>query len=130
MISAEFSGKQIKRLAQMKNYPRGEDEALKELAKALQNSHSEDQAKLIIAGYIEHATEDTRCPLPGDIRAAIKAAQEDSRPDPLCQICYGDGWRTITRGGYSGSERCRCWAPRPAPPFDAVPLPGSPGYVQ
>jgi len=131
MLTAEFAAKQIKRMAQMKNYPRGEDgeEARKELVKALQTAASEDQAKAVIAGYVEHATGDTPCPFPGEIRKAVKSMQDETRPDPLCHICGGDGWRSITRGGYHGSERCACWAPRPAPTFEGVALPGTPGYV-
>ena len=129
MITAEFAAKQIKRLWQLKNYPRGQDEALKELTKALQTAGSEDQAKAVIAGYVEHATGDTPCPLPGDIRRAVKAMQEETRPDPLCQKC-DDGWVIRSKGGYSAADRCDCWAPRPAQPFDAVPLPGTSGYVQ
>ena len=129
MITIEISAKQIKRMAQLKNYPR-EPEARKELVYALQTAATEEQAKAVIAGYVEHATSETTCPFPGDIRRAVKALQEEIRPDPLCQICGGDGWRSITRGGYSGSERCICWAPRPAQPFDGVALPGMPGYVQ
>lgn len=125
MISAEIAAKQIKRLAQIKNYPRGEPEALKELTKALQLAVSEDQAKTLIAGYIEQATSETSCPYPGDIRRAIKALQEENRPDPLCLTCSGSGWRTLTRGGLSGSDRCTCWAPRPAEKIDYVPLTGS-----
>lgn len=126
--AAELAAKQIKRLAQMKNYPRGEDEAQKELARALQSAKSLEQATGIITEILALATADTRCPMPGEIRAACKALQLDPQPDPLCTICGGDGWRTIMRGGLSGSERCRCWAPRPAQEWDRVPLAGSPGY--
>jgi hypothetical protein len=128
MINAEFAGKQVKRLAGMRGYSR-EPEALKELVKALQISASEDQAKAVISGFVEEATTETPCPGPGDIRRAVKAMTEENRPDPACHICGGDGWRTITKAGYSGSDRCVCWAPRPARGFEAVPLPGSPGYV-
>lgn len=128
MITVEFAGKQIKRMAQMKGYPR-EEEALKELVKALQNCASEAQAKSVIAGYVEQATSETPCPWPGDIRRAIKSLQEESRPDPLCQLCEG-GWVLCKRAGYSAAERCTCWAPRPAPKIDYVPLPGHTGYVQ
>ncbi len=128
MITAEIAGKQVKRLAQMRGYPR-EQEALKELVKALQISASEDQARAIISGFIKSATSDTKCPMPAEIEAAISAVRTESRPDPLCQICGGDGWRTITRRGYSGSDRCVCWAPRPEPAIEFVPLPGSPGYI-
>lgn len=126
MISAEIAGKQIKRLAQMKNYPR-EEEARKELVKALQISVSEDQAKAVITGIIQLATSETQCPMPGDLRRAVKALSEEHRPDPLCQKCE-EGWVIRTRSGYSAAERCTCWAPRAAETFEHVPLPGSPGY--
>ena len=129
MISAELAAKQIKRMYQMRGYPKSEPEALKELVKALQIAVSEEQAKAVIAGFVEQATSETACPFPGDLRRAVKAMQEETRPDPLCQKC-DDGWVIRTRGGYSAAERCTCWAPRPAQPFEGVPLPGSPGYVQ
>jgi len=129
MISADYAGKQIKRLAQMKYYPRGDKEALQELAEALQSAANEEQAKAVVSEILATATSDSVCPMPAEIQAAANARKGESRPDPLCQICGGDGWRTITRGGYSGSDRCSCWAPRPAPAIEFVPLPGSPGYV-
>ncbi len=128
MITVEIAGKQVKRMAQMKGYPR-EQEALKELVKALQISVSEDQAKALVSSFIEQATSESQCPLPGDIRKSVKAMQEESRPDPLCQKCE-DGWVIRTRAGYSGATRCTCWAPRPAAAWDRVPLPGQPNYIE
>lgn len=127
MISVDSASKQVKRLAQMKGFPR-EQEALKELVKALQMSASEEQSKAVISGFVEQATSETPCPFPGDIRNAVKAMQDEIRPDPLCQKCE-DGWVIRSRAGYSAAERCSCWAPRPAPKMEYVPLPGSPGYI-
>lgn len=119
---------QIARLSQMYNFPR-EPAAIRELVLALQTATSMEQAEEVVTAFLDMATPDTRCPMPAGIRAACKALQQDPHPDPLCQVCRGDGWRTITRGGLSGSERCRCWEPRPAPEIDYVRLPGQPGYV-
>lgn len=129
MITAEESVKQVSRLAQMNGYPKGEKEALKELIQALRSAANLKQAEIVVSAFLDTAASDTRCPMPAEIRRACAALQEEHRPDPLCQICNGSGWRTITRGGYSGSERCKCWAPRPAPKMKTVPLPGQPGYV-
>jgi len=126
--AVQLAAKQIKRLAQMKNYPRGEEEALKELAKAMQTAKSEEQAIAVISEVLATATPDTRCPMPHDIRAACKALQLDPQPDPNCQFCRDTpGWRIIIRAGLSGATRCTCWAPRPAPKIDYVPLTGQPG---
>lgn len=120
---------QVARLSQMIGFPR-EPEAIRELVLALQAASSIEQATEVISAFIDGAESDSRCPMPKAIREACRALQLAPQPDPLCQVCGGSGYRVVTRAGLSGAERCRCWAPRPAPKVDYVPLPGHPGYVE
>lgn len=116
---------QIARLAQMKNFPRGEPIAIRELVIALQWATSLEQAEGVITAILRDALTDTYCPMPAEIRRACKALQLDPQPDPLCQMCEGSGWRIIKRAGLSGANRCTCWAPREPAEWEHVPLHGS-----
>jgi len=124
--------KQVKRL---RSLPRKEDERPwsavgPEFERILQElSVSDEHTERIVTYIVDSAR---FCPAPFELRelaACVATGQEELRADPLCQICGGDGWRTITRSGLSGVERCKCWAPRPAPKMEFVPLAGQPGYV-
>lgn len=105
----DFCRQQIARMAQMERFPGTEKiEALSELINAAQNAPSEQYLKDAIDGFIEDAGRETRCPMPADIKHAIKLLQKEREgeyePDPDCVECLG--------GGFLARGRCNCWARR------------------
>lgn len=116
----ELLKKQVLRMAGMLGFPR-EPAALKELGLALREAETVEHAESIIGEILETAVSDTRCPMPAQIRAKARAGRMESRPDPYCHKCGGDGWVFVIRGMYSGADRCTCWAPRPEPEYERAP---------
>jgi hypothetical protein len=73
------------------------------------------------AESIEHATavidafalgECERCPSGYELmQKAGELRTVERRPDPDCRKCFGSGFETVIKGGYSGSAKCDCWRP-------------------
>ncbi len=73
------------------------------------------------AESLEHATavvdsfalgECDRCPSGYELmQKAGELRTVERRADPDCQRCFGSGFHTVIRGGYSGSAKCDCWRP-------------------
>ena len=100
---------QLARLQKNLKFPRDTDESNREIRKALRSACSEVSMVAAVNELVE-----TTCdfPTPSEIYAMIRKHEEhirsQIRPDELCQICNGSGWRIITRGGLSGADPCMC----------------------
>jgi hypothetical protein len=117
--------KQISRLEQMERFPFG-PEAKKDLGKALANCDSLDEAREVIDEFVVDGRAGAKCPLFGDILAAIDQRRSRKvvpiRPEPVeytpsanyCGRCQGCGFYGGKLGGeYAGEWKwCDCQAAR------------------
>lgn len=127
MITVKEATSQVKRLYQLRGYPKGEEgeAARADLVKELQECESLERGKEIIDALLDAASNDTPCPTRSDLRKAVRANLEERRPDPECPKCNGEGWEHIERDGISAmGAKCDCWQRRPAqkmPPIEDRP---------
>jgi hypothetical protein len=139
-MNREFARNQIGRFAMMDRFPRTEVSAITDLVDALMtcppsrqvwrpdviasttnwgSDDAEALARLVVEGFLEGATTDTRCPTAADIKSAICSRLHESRPDPDCPLCKGEGFPYVP--GRGSGPKCSCWQRRPAPTY---PRPG------
>lgn len=118
MLDKEFCKLQIARLGQMDRFPDNKPQAMLELVKRLQLADDEKMAERIVSDFIDCASHETRCPMPGDIASEVhKRMTErygDFLPDPECPSCEGTAFkRVLMSDGMPGSgPRCECVARR------------------
>ena len=112
-LDEQFCMKLILSMDQMDRFPRNEH-SLSRLVEKLQKADDERMAKDIIDGFVDSASHETRCPMPGDIASEVhKRMTErygDFLPDPECVPCEGTGFvRVLMSDGMPGSgPRCEC----------------------
>lgn len=119
-MNREFAKGQVRRMGQLKGFPKEIPEAASELVDALTTAPTEEIAKDVISSFMDGATSETPCPFPSDIRGAVTARLDEFRYDPECPRKCRDGWIIVERGGLSGAERCTCWSRRPAPDYSKL----------
>jgi len=116
-LDEQFCMKLILSMDQMDRFPRNEH-SLSRLVEKLQKADDEQMAKEIVDGFVDSASHETRCPMPGDIAAEVhKRMTErygDFLPDPECPSCEGTAFkRVLMSDGMPGSgPRCECVARR------------------
>ena len=91
-----FAEKQVKRMGQLKGYPR-EREPLRELCFALMAFPTQEKATAYVTDIIGH---ESTCPLPSSIRIAAYETKQVETASWLekkkCPDCSGSGYRMVT----------------------------------
>ena len=103
----------IRAFSRCQNYPK-ERAGVLGLAQGLRAAS--DRFGVPMADIIRECVESSSyCPTDTDLLAVARGltardqpALKPWNPHPKCPECGDSGWRTVTRGGLSGAERCPC----------------------
>jgi hypothetical protein len=104
-MEQDFLERQIRRMAQLDNFPKFDPEAEGELV-IIAGKHGRSEAHL--RGVIEEIMSVwTTCPKPSELRSLLLLGS-DEPVNLKCKDCGGSGWKIIERNGISGAARCQC----------------------